>query len=313
MEKINVLITSAGRRVRLVENFKLHSKVFTCDMNPEFSSACQISDSFFKVPRVTDKNYIEILLQKCKELNINIIVPTIDTELEILARNKTLFEKNGIFVAISDENICKIFSLKTSTYKFFKENGFLTPEIVENFESVEYPLFAKLDNSSLSVGAMKVNNIDEVKMLLDKNRNYVFQEFIEATEFTIDVFIDKKGKVISIVPRERIEVRCGEINKGRTKKDRIIIDEVKRLCNTLKGAYGVLTIQLFKKDDKIYFIEINPRFGGGYPLSWLAGADYAKFLIDDYLGKKLNYFEEWKDNLIMLRYDNEVLVDGNSI
>lgn len=313
MGKINVLITSAGRRVRLVENFKLYANVFCCDMNPEFSAACQISDCFFKVPRVTDKNYINILLQKCKELNINIIVPTIDTELEILSKNKKLFEKEGIFVAVSDENICKTFALKTSTYEFFKKEGFLTPEIVMDIKTANYPLFAKLDNSSLSIGATKVNNYKEAKILLKKNKNYVFQEFIEATEFTIDVFIDKKGEVISIVPRERIEVRCGEINKGRTKKDRIIIDEVKRLCNTLKGAYGVLTIQLFKKDDKIYFIEINPRFGGGYPLSWQAGADYAKFLINDYLGTKLNYFEEWKDNLIMLRYDNEVLVDGNSI
>ncbi|WP_024787518.1 ATP-grasp domain-containing protein [Lebetimonas sp. JH369] len=313
MGKINVLITSAGRRVRLVENFKLYANVFTCDMNPSLSAACQVSDYFFKVPRVTDKNYIDFLLQQCKNLNINMIVPTIDPELEILAKNKENFKKEGIFIAGSSENICKTFALKSSTYKFFKENGFLTPEIVDDIETAKYPLFAKLNNSSLSVGAQKVNSIEEAKILLSKNKNYVFQEYIDATEFTVDVFINKKGAVISIVPRERIEVRCGEINKGRTKKDSLIISEVKRLCNKLNEAYGVLTIQLFKKDNKIYFIEINPRFGGGYPLSWQAGADYAKFLIDDYLGKELKDFEEWKDNLIMLRYDNEVLIDGNSI
>ncbi|WP_162147535.1 ATP-grasp domain-containing protein [Lebetimonas sp. JH292] len=115
-----------------------------------------------------------------------------------------------------------------------------------------------------------MHSIEEAKILLSKNKNYVFKGYIDATEFTVDVFINKKGAVISIVPRERIEVRCGEINKGRTKKDSLIISEVKRLCNKLNEAYGVLTIQLFTKDNKISFIEINPRFGGGYPLSWQA-------------------------------------------
>ena len=60
-------------------------------------------------------------------------------------------------------------------------------------------------------------------------------------------------------------------------------------------------------------IEINPRFGGGYPLTYFSGANFAKYLIKDYLDEKLSYFEDWKENLVMLRFDAEVLVDGNSI
>ena len=312
MEKIKVLITSAGRRVSLVRNFQKYSKVFCCDMNPTLSAASQVSDGYFKVPRVTDKNYLEVLFDICKQNDIKIIIPTIDTELEILAKAKEEFLKEGIFIAISSEEICKTFYLKTSTEQFFRRFGFNTPKIVTNLKTAKYPLFAKLDNSSLSVGAKKVNSFKEAKELLELNKNYIFQEFIEGVEYTCDVFIDKKGEVISIVPRERIEVRAGEVNKARSCKDREIIDEIKKLVPYLKGAYGTLTIQLFK-NEKIYFIEINPRFGGGYPLSYLAGADFAKYLIDDYLGRELKYSEDWQDNLIMLRYDAEVLVDGNSI
>ena len=309
MEKINVLITSAGRRVSLVKNFQKHSKVFCCDMNPMLSSACQVSDGYFKVPRVTDEKYLDELKKICKENDIKIIIPTIDTELSILAKVKKEFLKEDIFIAVSSVEICDTFYLKTTTENFFKKAGVNTPKIV-NLKTAKYPLFAKLDNSSLSVGAMRVDSYEEAIKL---KGNYVFQEFIEGVEYTCDVFFDKDSKIKCIVPRERIEVRCGEVNKARTNKDKTILDEIKKLEPYLKGAYATLTIQLFKTNDKIYFIEINPRFGGGYPLSYLAGADYAKMLIDDYLGKKLDYFEGWKDNLIMLRYDSEVLVDGNSI
>ena len=310
MEKIKVLITSAGRRVSLVKNFQKHSRVYTCDMNPFLSPACHVSDGYFKVPRVTDKNYKKELLKICKENNINIIVPTIDTELSILAEMKEEFLKEGIFIAVSNKNICDMFYLKSSTEKFFIENGFKTPKIIKNLKNAKYPLFAKYDNSSCSIGAKKVNSYEEIKNL---KGNYVFQEFIKGVEYTVDCFIDSNSNIISIVPRERIEVRAGEVSKARTCKDKEIIDEVRRVLKKLDGAYGCITIQLFKTDKGIYFIEINPRFGGGYPLSYLAGADFAKYLIDDYLGKKLTYNEDWKDNLIMLRYDAEVIVDGNSI
>jgi carbamoyl-phosphate synthase large subunit len=309
MERIRVLITSAGRRVRLVENFKKHAITFTCDINPTFSAACQVSDKYFKVPRVDNSEYIKTLKDICKKEKINIIVPTIDTELSILASVKEEFKKEGILIAVSDKEICETFYLKDRTEKFFNKFGFKTPKIIKDLKSAKYPLFAKLNNSSLSIGAKKVNSFDEAKLL---KGNYVFQEFIDGVEYTVDTFFTKDG-VKCIVPRERYEVRCGEVSKAITRKDKTIIKEIKKLSTFLKGAYGVLTIQLFKKNEEIIFIEINPRFGGGYPLSFLAGADFAKMLIDDYLGKKLSYFEGWRDNLIMLRYDAEVIVDGNSI
>jgi len=279
-------------------------------MNPEFSAACLVSDGFFKVPRVTDENYLNSLMEICLKHDIKIIVPTIDTELGVLAGAKDDFLKKGIMIAVSEKRLVDTFALKTSTEEFFLKHGFKTPKIVKDLKNAKYPLFAKLNNSSLSVGAKKVDSYEEAKVL---KGDYVFQEYIEATEYTIDAFFDKNSKLICAVVRERMEVRCGEVSKARTVKDKLIIDEIKRLAEFLKGAFSTLTIQLFKKGDEIYFIEINPRFGGGYPLSFLAGADYAKMLIDVYRGKKLEYFEGWKDNLIMLRYDAEVLVDGSGV
>jgi carbamoyl-phosphate synthase large subunit len=315
----NILITSAGRRVSLVKNFQdtlkefnPESKVYTTDMNPILSSACQVSDGYIKVPRVTDKEYLNILKEYCIGNDISIVVPTIDTELHILSYVKEEFLKDGIFIAISTSNICETFYLKDSTEKFFVENGLDTPRSIEDIKTCDYPIFAKLNNSSCSIGAQIVYT-QEIAKELSMDKNYVFQEFIQGDEFTVDTFIDKNGNVISIVPRQRLEVRAGEVSKAKAVKDKRIIKAIKELCSKLDGTYGCITIQLFRTDDRIVFIEINPRFGGGYPLSPRAGANFAKNLIKDYLGDNLEYTEDWKDNTIMLRYDAEVIIDGNSI
>ncbi len=314
----NILITSAGRRVTLVNIFRKtlkkynkNGKVYTTDMNPFFSSACHISDGYFKVPKVTDKNYIKILKDICIENNISIVVPTIDTELHILASAKDEFLEYNILIAVSSEEFCKTFYLKTTTERFFKKYGFKTPEIITDLNNCSFPIFVKKNNSSSSIGAKIINNLEEAKSL-SKYGDYIFQQYINGEEYTVDVFIDRNERVISIIPRLRIEIRAGEVSKAKTVKDKKIIEEVKELCKYLKGAYGCLTIQLFKTENEIYFIEINPRFGGGYPLSYFAGANFADYLIQDFLQYDLIYNESWKNNLIMLRYDAEVIVDGNS-
>lgn len=311
----NILITSAGRRVSLVKSFQntlktfnKDGKVYTIDIKPELSSACQISDGYIKVPRVTDKNYIVILKKFSLDNNISIIIPTIDTELGILADYKEEFEKLNIKIIVSSKEICDIFYLKDSTEKFFLDNNFDTPKSIQDLKNCKYPVFAKLNNSSCSIGAQIVHNFETAKELLTKDKNYVFQELIDAEEYTVDVFIDRNSNVISIVPRLRLEVRAGEVSKAKTVKNIEIIEKIKLLCEKLVGAYGCITIQLFKTVDRIIFIEINPRFGGGYPLSYFSGANFAEYVIRDYLGLNNEYSENWTDQKIMLRYDAEVII-----
>ena len=315
----NILITSAGRRVSLVKSFQKtlqeynrEGKVFATDMAPQLSSACQVSDGYEVVPRVTDRSYIARLKEICQKHHISLIVPTIDTELSILAQVKEQFLQEDITIAISSQEVCDTFYLKDTTEAFFLEHGFDTPKEVDT-EVCDYPVFAKLNNSSCSIGAKVVHSQEEAKQMMQENPSYIFQEYIEAEEYTVDVFVDRYSNVISVVPRLRMEVRAGEVSKAKTVKDAQIIEEIKKLVSVLSGAYGCLTVQLFKKEDRIIFIEINPRFGGGYPLTYLSGANFADFLIKDCLEILLTYDESWKEDNIMLRYDAEVIVDGSGI
>jgi len=153
-----------------------------------------------------------------------------------------------------------------------------------------------------------VNNRKELLFFARRIPNCIVQEFIKGTEHTCDVYVDFCMKARCVVPRKRIEVRTGEVSKGQVVKHPAIMSQATRLVETLGAGPGVITLQLFLTDDeKVKFIEINPRFGGGVPLSIKAGANFPKWILQELLASKTNIrFDAFKDNLIMLRYDGEV-------
>ncbi|GAB6011955.1 ATP-grasp domain-containing protein [Viscerimonas tarda] len=318
MNKMNILITSAGQRVSLVRAFQKELRndklglVFTTDLNPKLSAACNISDKYFQVSRVTSSTYIEEVLTICQENNIGMIIPTIDTELQILSDNKDLFEDNNIKVIISSHKFIQTCRDKRITNNFFLEHGVNIPRPI-NKENPTFPIFIKPYDGSLSSDIFIINTKEE---LLDKflnNEKFMFMEVIdknEYSEYTVDMYYGKDNRVKSIIPRKRITVRAGEIQKGITCKNEIV-NYLKRKFEYIDGAIGCITLQLFYSDETkdIIGIEINPRFGGGFPLSYAAKGNYPKWLIEEYfLNESINYFEGWENNLLMLRYDDEVLI-----
>ena len=152
----NILITSAGKRVTLVEQFKRNldiyfpdSKVMTTDMNPDMAPACIVSDRSFKVPRVDDKDYIIILLNLCMKNGVRIVIPTIDTELQVLADNKKLFGECGIDILVSCADFIALCRDKRNTNDFFVERNIRIPKPVSKNDTT-YPFFEKPYDGSLS-------------------------------------------------------------------------------------------------------------------------------------------------------------------
>ncbi|WP_201596658.1 ATP-grasp domain-containing protein [Psychrobacter fulvigenes] len=318
---MNILITSAGQRVSLVRSFQKEltniyekAKVFTTDLNPILAPACHVSDGFFAVPRVTDENYISCLLKNCLDHDIKLVIPTIDTELSILSTNISKFEKKGIHIVISDIAFIKKCRDKRQTNEVFTKYGIETPRQFDQ-DNLEFPVFVKPYDGSRSKGIFTAFSPDDIKDEHLENEKLMYMEYVsdkDYDEFTIDCYYDKSSNLKCVVPRKRILVRAGEVNKGLTKKN-IIVDEFTKKLAKLEGARGCLTIQVFlhKTKDIMKGIEINPRFGGGYPLTYLSGANYTKWIIEEYLlNKQIADFDDWEDNLLMLRYDAEVLVSN---
>ena len=186
---------------------------------------------------------------------------------------------------------------------------------IQNRNSIKFPVFVKPKFGSNSKGIYEARGIDDIPLNHLKSNNYIFQELIDNNlydEYTLDLFFNKKGLLVCCVPRIRLKVVGGESNQGITKKKKFI-KLLKEKFKSINGFKGCITLQLFvnKKDDNdIYGIEINPRFGGGYPFSYNAGANFPKMILDEYIHKKeLKYSENWISNCINIRYEKEIIIN----
>lgn len=316
--KKNILVTSAGRRVELVQAFIEQSSVLltdshvhATDLNPGLSAACQIAHQHTSSPRVTDAAYPEFLFDYCQNNNIGLVVPTIDTELKVLATHKDEFESHGIHLIISSLDLVSACRDKRKTGELFKQYEIKYPEIY-NPDDLKFPCFAKPYDGSCSIGAKQINDEESLDSTTLSDPSMLFMQLIDKSyhEYTIDGYFDKNSRLKCLVPRKRLEVRAGEVSKGITKID-FVYEALMQKLESMDGAIGCLTIQVFVNDEKQDYVglEINPRFGGGYPLSYAAGANYPGWLIKEYLlGEEIPYYDSWSKNLMMLRYDAKVLV-----
>jgi carbamoyl-phosphate synthase large subunit len=321
MDEYNILILSAGRRVELVQSFKRAARKLNIKSNivagdcSYSAPALYFADRVYKLPRINEPSYIDSIIDACNKENIALIVPTIDTDLLLLSRKKEYIEsETKAKLLISDVQVVEICRDKIKTQRFLESNGFKVPKMYTSVElqnaDVEYPLFVKPKSGSSSINAFKANNRKELDIYINIIGDPIIQDFVEGEEFTVDVFLDFESNIITIVPRLRIATRSGEISKGRIIKDREIINDVKRLMEVLKPI-GHITVQLKKTDNGIQYIDINPRFGGGAPMSIYSGADSCENLYRLLMGEKLEYNENYRDNIMFLRYDSSICLDEN--
>ncbi len=320
---MNILITSAGRRVSLVRAFKKQlnkisseARVLAAEANPDLSAACQVADDYFKVPMVFDPDYMDHLLNQCIEKQISLIIPTIDAELRGLALDQERFAANNIKVVVPAVDFVEQCRDKRQIHDFFKSKGIA---VAEEYPKTDFklPMFIKPTDGSRSIGAALIRTINELDQEQLENEKMMFLQYLDHDcfdEYTCDLYYDKTNILRCAVPRKRIEVRDGEVNKGLTLNFELV-EVLRKKLHFIKGAIGCLTAQFFvhKKDpSQVYGIEINPRFGGGYPLSYQAGANFPLWLIKEYLLKETltDQFDSWEANLLMLRYDDEIIVHG---
>jgi carbamoyl-phosphate synthase large subunit len=320
---LNVLFTCIGRRVSLLRCFRQAAKQlkikarFLGTDTTELSSALQLCDEGFLVKPTTHAGYIRQLLSIVKANDVKLLVPTVDLDLKLLAENKPRFAALGCRVLVSSPEVIEICQDKRKTYRFLVEHGFDTPLTTTVRSALSrqiprrkltWPCFLKPWDGYASRGNAVVNNRQELLFFARRIPNAICQEFVKGTEHTCDAYVDFDMKVRCVVPRRRIEVRAGEVSKGQIVKHALIMSQAAHLVETLRAGPGVVTLQLFlTPEGKVKFIEINPRFGGGVPLSIQAGANFPKWILQELLGRRTNIrFDGFRDGLTMLRYDSEV-------
>lgn len=317
LEELHILFTGVGRRIELVQAFRQAAlvlgkilKIYGADMAGT-APALAYCDDTRKVCGMRESAYIDELLKICQQDHIDLLIPTIDTDLLILSENKGKFESIGTKVLVSSPEMIRICRDKNHTSQFFVDCGLNAPMPVNDWKEYQggYPAFIKPKDGSSSVNAFKVENEEQLEVYAAQIEDYIVQPFIEGREYTIDIFCDFDGNPISIVPRERLQVRAGEVLKTQICMDKTMITEAEQLCRVFKPC-GPMTVQLIHDvhSGNDYYIEINPRFGGGAPLSMKAGARSAEAVLKLLDGVQVDFYHSISDGAIYSRFDQSVCI-----
>ena len=319
---MNILILSAGTRNKIVQYFKKElngeGRVIATDCS-NLAPAIYEADKYYIVPRITDENYINIILDICKKEEIDTLISLIDPELSLIAKNVERFKEIGVKPIISDYDKVEMCFDKYKMYKFLVQNNFRTPKSYISKEAfledlkkkgIVFPVFVKPVKGSASININKISNEEELEVIWKQADNLVIQEFMDGQEYGADVYIDMiSEESIAIFTKKKIKMRAGETDKSVSVKDERLFDLIKSFIEKA-GFKGIIDIDIFETNGEYYISEVNPRFGGGYPHAYECGVNVPKMIINNIKGKKNeSQIGNYVENIYMMKY-NEIKIIG---
>ena len=313
---MNILFTSVGRRSYLVKYFKKalgnKGKIYVAN-STALSPAFQVADDSIVTPSIYNQDYIPFLLDYCSKMHITAIISLFDIDLPVLAKHKEEFARNGINVLVSDYEFIQICNDKWETFRFLRDNGFPAPqtylELKESLRAIDqnklrYPVIVKPRWGMGSIGVYQADNADELKVFYEKTKStimksylkyeselkieesVIIQEKIEGQEYGLDVFNDLEGKYKNTCVKKKIAMRSGETDCALT----VDKPDLKQLGERIAGLshhIGNLDIDVFETDTGYHVLDMNARFGGGYPFSHIAGVDMPQAIVNWLGGKEV--------------------------
>lgn len=314
-----VLFTCIGRRVSLLKAFQRAASQLHMDVEflgadcQSASPALQLCDQKFLVHPTSHRRYLADIREIVSTQRVGLLIPTVDLDLKALARRRRQFAETGCRVLVSSARVIEICQDKRRTHDFLVKQGIDTPMTVTvdaqlKRQTLPYPCYVKPWNGYASRFNSLAEDREDLKRLADQIPDAICQALVKGDEYTCDVYVDMENRVRCTVPRQRLEVRAGEVSKARVVMATDVIDTAEQVVRRLKAGPGVITVQLIRTpESQLKVIEINPRFGGGVPLSIKAGANFPKWILQETVGQtpRINA-ARFHDDLVMLRYDQEV-------
>jgi carbamoyl-phosphate synthase large subunit len=293
----------------------LPGKIITTDAG-SIAPTAFLSDQHFHVPPVTDPKYVDSLLSVCRVARIDVLVPTIDTELPFFAAMRSMFKEAGVSLIVSDEETIEIAADKRYTHRWLLKEGFPCPKQWDLSEErpgrEDYPVITKPAQGSMSDGVQIVRDPAELATAVSERPETVLvaESIAGGVEYTVSTYVDRYGANIASIPRRRLEVRAGEVSKALAERNAEVEQLATDVVHSLPGARGPLNVQIMydRNSRRSQIIEINARLGGGDPLAWRAGVDVPRWILEEHLDMPISYPQPWTDGLAMLRFDDAVFV-----
>lgn len=313
---MNILFTCAGRRTYLLkyfrENLESGDKIIATDMQLS-APALQAADVKVQVPAVYADNYIDITLDICKEHNVDILISLNDLELPILADNKERFEAMGIKLIVSSPEVIDICFDKYKTAQWVESIGLNAPKTYVRLSDakaalasgeISFPLFMKPRWGSGSIGLESINDMEELDiyyhLLLKKIKRTILatasvgdeyiliQEKLTGNEYGLDVMNDLNAAHVAVSVKQKLAMRAGETDKATTCDLPEVREMGKKIGESLKHI-GNLDVDIMQRANGDYCVlELNPRFGGGFPFSYEAGVNLPQAIINWFKGEAVD-------------------------
>lgn len=315
---MNILLTSVGRRAYMVKYFKdvlgENGQVHVCNSD-DLTVAFHYADKSVISPLIYDDNYIPFLLGYCEQNKIDILLSLFDIDLPVLSRNKEKFEKIGTKLIVSDERIIDICNDKWKTYHFLKDNGFAVPKTYISLQRVllalesgelNYPIIVKPRFGCGSIG-MSIAE-DEMALLYYFRRNtrtisksylkyesasvpideqILYQECLKGQEYGADLIHDLNGSFKKVIVKKKIAMRAGETDISEIVDIPAINSELEKLGKSTRHIAN-MDCDVFLVNGKPYILEMNARFGGGYPFSHMGGCNLPQAIVSWVNGEQVS-------------------------
>ena len=316
---MNILFTCAGRRTYLLKYFKEQlgneGKIIAADMQPT-APALSVADVRVMVPAVYDEHYVKVLCEICEVHNVDMVISLNDLELPILASNKASFENIGVTVLVSSPEVIDICFDKLRTGEYMKSIGLNTPLTYAGLDSaidavnsgeLHFPVVIKPRWGSASIGIEYVDNLEDLRIVYELIRRktlksilgeisqhdndfILIQEKITGKEYGLDVINDLEGRNVGVAVKQKLAMRAGETDKATT-VDNAELRRMGEIIGSKLGHIGNLDCDILERDGVYYVLELNPRFGGGFPFSYEAGVNLPKAIIRWWQGKEFDIKE----------------------
>lgn len=317
---MNILILSVGTRNKIVQYFKRElagrGNVVVTDIT-EIAPAIYEADRHYKVPRITDEGYIDLILDICKKEKISAVLSLIDPELSLLAENSDRFSEIGVKVIGSSYELCEMALDKMQMYEWLCTHGYNCAKSYVDKElfyadlekgEVSFPIFVKPVCGSASIAINKVFDRETLEQLWAHHDNLMIQEYLDGQEIGADCYIDMvSGEVVSVFTKKKLLMRAGETDKSVSFKDERLFSLIEKFIVEC-GWRGQIDIDIFDVNGEYYISEVNPRFGGGYPHAYECGCNHMRLIINnlDGIANDKN-IGAYKEGVYMMKY-NEIMV-----
>lgn len=323
----NLLFCSVGRRGRLLRDVKEtigKTGLIVGTDHQSTAPALQFCDRQYVVPRITDPEYMDVIIDICKRNQIKAVTTLIDPEIEILAANTERFKANGVIpLCPAPQSAIYCFN-KYELYKYLTAKGIPTPLTFHDWDDfnqaleegrITFPVFMKPACGSGSVGAHKVDTLEQARAdWFSGDHDYIIQELMTGGDCDADVYVDTiSHKAVAAFSKRKIETRIGGASKTISFKDPKLFAFIEKICSNFEFN-GPLDMDFFIKDGEYYLSEINPRFGGAYLHAYGAGVDFIKLIVNNINGieNPVN-IGDYEDDVLMMMYDDVVIAKASDL